>query len=80
MCATSGSTTARSHHGQVYASRYLFADTGEGLVQSYHQTLAPSEQAEALTRAGHVHGRGWIQTSGLGRPDRVVDIRGEATA
>ncbi|WCD91076.1 hypothetical protein KPP03845_200037 (plasmid) [Streptomyces xanthophaeus] len=68
------------HSGQIYASRYLFADTGQGLSQSYNQTLAPSGQAEALINAGHVQGRGWIQTSGLGRPDRIVNIRGEATA
>ncbi|MFB7449892.1 hypothetical protein [Streptomyces sp. NPDC056194] len=67
------------HSGQVYATRYLFADTEEGLVQSYNQTLAPSGQAKGLIDAGHVHGRGWIQTSGLGRPDRIVSIRGEAT-
>ncbi|MEU6273890.1 hypothetical protein ABZ871_16015 [Streptomyces populi] len=68
------------HGGRVYASRYLFADTGEGLVQSYDRTLAPPGQAEALTEAGHVYGRGWIRTSGLGRPDRVVGVRGEAAA
>ncbi|WP_405640455.1 hypothetical protein [Streptomyces uncialis] len=63
------------HGGQVYASRYLFADTGQGLGQSYSQTLAPPGQAEALINAGHVQGRGWIQTSGLGRPDRIVNIQ-----
>ncbi|MFD9100294.1 hypothetical protein ACFVZN_04395 [Streptomyces virginiae] len=68
------------HRGQVYATRYLFADTEEGLVQSYNQTLAPSGQAMGLIGAGHVRGRGWIQTSGLGRPDRIVSIRGEETA
>ncbi|MFK0238967.1 hypothetical protein [Streptomyces vinaceus] len=64
------------HRGQVYASRYLFADTGEGLVQSYNRSLAPSGQAQALILAGHVRGQGWIQTSGLGRPHRIVSIRG----
>ncbi len=63
------------HNGQVYAYRYLFADTGEGLCQSYNQTLAPQGQAENLIAAGHVLGRNWIQTSGLGRPNRVVNIR-----
>ncbi|ROQ89029.1 hypothetical protein EDE04_7428 [Streptomyces sp. 2132.2] len=68
------------HSGQVYATRYLFVDTEEGLAQSYNQTLAPSGQAKGLIDAGHVHGRGWIQTSRLGRPDRIVSIRGEVPA
>jgi hypothetical protein len=64
------------HNGQVYAHRSLFADTGEPLVQGYNRTLAPPGQAESLIAAGHVYGRGWIQTSGLEHPTRVVPLRG----
>lgn len=68
------------HAGQLYARRYLFADTGEGLCQSYNQNLAPKGQPKSLIAAGHVVGRGWVQTSGLDRPHRVVAIRGNAPA
>jgi hypothetical protein len=64
------------HSGQVYAHLYLFADTREGLAQMYDRTLAPPGQREALIAAGYVRGRGWINTSGLGEPDRVIPIRG----
>ena len=58
------------HEGQVYAQRWMFADTGEPLAQSYRRDWAPSGQPEHLIRDGHVYGRGWIQTSGLGQPDQ----------
>lgn len=64
------------HADQVYASRYLLSDTGEALVQSYNRELAPPGQGDCLMRAGHVSGRGWIDTRGLGEPDRVVLVRG----
>jgi len=67
------------NNGQVYAVLYLFADTGEGLCQSYDRRLAPQGQEEDLIAAGHVRGRNWIQTSGLGRPDRVIGIRCHAS-
>ncbi|GAA0350419.1 hypothetical protein NE235_26595 [Actinoallomurus spadix] len=63
------------HNGRVYAERYLFADSGEGLCQRYNDLLAPHGQKASLTAAGHVTPNGWVQTSGLGRPDRVVSIR-----
>jgi hypothetical protein len=66
------------HKGQVYASRYLFEDTGEGLVQGYDERYAPAGQARKLIKAGHVFGRGWIQTSGLSAPDRIRWVRGMA--
>ncbi|MFD3926796.1 hypothetical protein [Streptomyces sp. NPDC058614] len=63
------------HNGRVYAGRYLFADSGQGLSQSYNRLLAPDGQAESLSADGHVTGKGWVRTSGLGRPDRIVPIR-----
>ena len=62
------------HGGEVYANRYVFADTGETLVQMYRQDLAPPGQPEQLIKNGHVFGRGWIQTSGLGSPDREIAV------
>jgi hypothetical protein len=64
------------HAGQVYACRYLFADTGEGLSQMYNRLLAPPGQREQLIAAGHVQGLGWIDTRGLSEPGRVMPIRG----
>jgi hypothetical protein len=64
------------HAGRVYASRYLFADTGEGLSEMYNRPLAPPGQHQKLISAGQFHGRGWIDTRGLGEPDRVIPIRG----
>ncbi|WP_440069548.1 hypothetical protein [Streptosporangium sp. OZ121] len=64
------------HAGQVYASRYLFPDTREGLSQMYNRELAPPGQQDRLLAAGHFTGRGWIDTRGLGEPDRVTHVRG----
>ena len=63
------------HRRKVYARRWLFADTGEGLVQTYSRPDAPLGQTAKLIAAGHVYGRGWIQTSGLGNPDRTIPVR-----
>ncbi len=65
------------HRDRVYATCYLFADTGERLAQSYESDLAPQGQEARLVEAGFVHGKGWIQTRGLGEPDRVVNLWGE---
>ena len=62
------------HKGRIYAQRYVFADTGEPLSQMYRNDWAPSGQPEQLIRSGHVYGRGWIQTSGLGRPDQETQV------
>ena len=56
--------------GREYACRYEFAD-GYPLSQSYIRDLAPPGQPERLIATGHVLGKGWIQTAGLGSPDRV---------
>jgi hypothetical protein len=66
-----------SDEGYAYAARYAFADSGETLCQSYVKTLAPPGQAEELTAAGHVHGKGWIQTVGLPAPALYLHIRGD---
>ena len=67
------------HDGYAYAARYTFADTAETLIQCYTRELAPPGQAEELIAAGHVHGRGWIQTVGLPTPSCCLHIRGDLT-
>lgn len=64
------------HRSRVYASRYLFEDSGEGLSQMYRSDLAPRGQEAQLVAQGFARGAGWIQTAGLGKPDRVVLVRG----
>lgn len=64
------------YSGQVFASRYLFTDTLEGLSQMYNHLLAPPGQREELIAGGYSFGKGWIDTRGLGEPDRVIRIRG----
>jgi hypothetical protein len=61
----------------AYAARYAFADTGETLIQCYERQIAPAGQAADLIAAGHVHGRGWIQTIGLPNPSYYFHIRGD---
>lgn len=63
------------HNGRVYAHCYLFDDTGERLAQMYRSDWAPRGQEARLVAAGFVYGGGWIQTEGLGQPDRVVSVR-----
>ena len=65
------------HRDRVYATCDVFADTGERLAQSYRSDLAPEGQEARLVGAGFVHGKGWVQTSGLGEPDRVIHLRGK---
>ncbi|WP_211265695.1 hypothetical protein [Actinacidiphila oryziradicis] len=69
------------YRGYAYAARYAFADHDETLTQTYDHRRAPQGQAEELTAAGHVHGKGWIQTTGLPTPTLYLHIRGDlATA
>lgn len=63
--------------GYAYGARYLFADTGETLCQSYSKQLAPRGQEKRLIKEGHVHGMGWIQTTGLPGPSLYLHIRGD---
>lgn len=65
------------HDGYAYAARYAFADSGETISQCYAEGMAPAGQAAELIAAGHVHGRGWIQTIGLPTPDLYLHIRGD---
>lgn len=64
-----------THAGRVYAERYRFAD-GYSLSQSYNAGLAPAGRSEKVIAAGHVRGRGWIQTVGLGKPDMTSQLPG----
>jgi hypothetical protein len=65
------------HDGYAYAARYAFADTSETLAQSYSADRAPSGQYASVIAAGHVQGRGWLQTAGLPTPDLYLHIRGD---
>ena len=65
------------HEGQAYAGRYEFADTHETLAQAYTRPAAPQGQYDRMIAAGHVRGRGWLQTAGLPPPDLHVPIRGD---
>lgn len=66
--------------GYAYAARYEFADTSETLSQLYNRGIAPKGQYEQVIAAGHVRGRGWLQTAGLPTPDVYVPIRGDLDA
>ncbi|MFI6351795.1 hypothetical protein ACIBJF_03810 [Streptomyces sp. NPDC050743] len=61
----------------AYAARFAFADDDQTICQMYGKDLAPPGQAEELIAAGHVHGRGWIQTVGLPTPTLYQHIRGD---
>lgn len=63
------------HRGRVYADCYLFEDTGERLAQMYRSDWAPRGQEDRLVAEGFVRGVGWIQTVGLGKPDRTILVR-----
>jgi hypothetical protein len=65
------------HDGYAYAARYAFGDTSETLVQCYSAGRAPSGQYDAVIAAGHVRGKGWLQTAGLSTPDLYFHIRGD---
>lgn len=66
------------HRGRVYASCYIFEDSGERLVQMYRSDWAPAGQEERLIAQGFVHGKGWVQTRGLEAPDRASLVRGKS--
>lgn len=64
------------HRHRVYANCYLFEDSGERLAQMYRPDWAPRGQEQRLIADGYVQGKGWIQTQGLGEPDRITHVRG----
>lgn len=64
------------HRRRVYATCHLFEDTGERLADMYRSDWAPRRQEAELIAKGFVHGADWIQTEGLGEPDRVILVRG----
>ena len=61
----------------AYAARFAYADDDRTISQMYNKDLAPAGQAEELIAAGHVHGRGWIQTVGLPTPTLYQHVRGD---
>ncbi|OIJ64238.1 hypothetical protein [Streptomyces mangrovisoli] len=61
----------------AYAARFAFADTDQTISQTYARKLAPPGLHEAMIAAGHVHGRGWIQTAGLPTPTLYQHVRGD---
>jgi hypothetical protein len=63
--------------GYAYAARFAFADSSETLSQAYARQLAPEGQYEQVIAAGHVHGKGWLQTAGLSTPDLYLHVRGD---
>ncbi|MER6693730.1 hypothetical protein [Streptomyces minutiscleroticus] len=68
------------HAGKAYAVRYEYADTNRGLGEGFEDPLAPPEVQERLAAEGVVRGRGRINRSGLGEPDRAVHVRGNRPA
>lgn len=65
------------HDRYAYAARYFFADSDETLSQCWNGRLAPPGREDELIAAGHVRGRGWIQTSGLPPADVYLHVRGD---
>ncbi|MCD9874079.1 hypothetical protein [Streptomyces guryensis] len=61
----------------AYAARFAYADDNRTISQMYSKDLAPAGQAEELIAAGHVHGKGWIQTVGLPTPTLHQHVRGD---
>lgn len=63
------------HRGRIYAARYEFADTREGLVEGYAKRIAPPGQHRRLIDDGHFRGMGWVKTAAIGQPDAVRPVR-----
>ncbi|MET8546071.1 hypothetical protein ABZW03_36390 [Kitasatospora sp. NPDC004799] len=66
------------HEGRLYAYRCLFAGDGDGdgWCDGYRDALAPPGQRERLVAAGALDAGYWVRSGALGRPDRVVVLRG----
>ncbi|MGW5306263.1 hypothetical protein ACWERF_20335 [Streptomyces griseoluteus] len=64
------------HEGRMYAVRYEYADTGQGLSEGFETPLAPDALGKRLAADGVMRGRGRINRAGLGQPDVIARIRG----
>ncbi|MEV8533870.1 hypothetical protein [Streptomyces sp. NPDC051211] len=64
------------HDGRLYAYRCLFADDSDGWCDGYNDELAPPGRREHLRATGAEQAGYWIRSTALGRPDRVVLLRG----
>jgi hypothetical protein len=64
------------HAGRMYAVRYEYADTGQGLSELFETPLAPDALRKRLAADGVLRGRGRINRAGLGQPDVIAHIRG----
>ncbi|MFF9378107.1 hypothetical protein ACF1BB_26675 [Streptomyces griseoluteus] len=64
------------HEGRMYAVRYEYADTGQGLSEGLETPLAPDALRKRLAADGVMRGRGRINRAGLGQPDVIARIRG----
>lgn len=63
------------HQDRVYASCYVFADTGERLAQMYRDDWSPPGEKFDLDSRGFVR-NGWVHTAGMRTPDRITHVRG----
>jgi len=68
--------------GRPYAMRYQFADTRDGLVETFNRKLAPWGLYRRLRAAGHVdtHEPTRIDATKLGEPDATLAVRVEGRA
>ncbi|WP_234545301.1 hypothetical protein [Streptomyces shenzhenensis] len=64
------------HAGRMYAVRYEYADTGQGLSEGFESPLAPDALRKRLAADGVIRGRGRINRPGLGQPDVIAHVRG----
>jgi hypothetical protein len=67
------------HEGRMYAVRYEYADTGQGLSEAFETSLAPDTLRRSLAADGVIRGLGRISRAGLGQPDVIAHIRGAHT-
>jgi hypothetical protein len=68
------------HAGKAYALRYEYADSGRGLSEGFETLLSPPGLRKRMAAEGIERGRGRINRTDLGEPDRVVHVRGAAPA
>lgn len=77
--ATEPRTSAnRCGHGNSIQTRELTAKTPTKACRRCTATTSPPlGLREQLIAAGHLRGKGWIDTQGLGEPHRVIPIRAD---